>query len=110
MMAPSTGRGPNELLRLARLRRLSPSGSGRVMSRQEVADAVNAYLAARGFNGGVDGAYVGKLERGVHRWPQALYREALRAVLGVSSDAELGLYICRRVRAEDAALVLSAAN
>src|SRR3954464_8360713 len=36
---------PNDLLRAARLRMVSPSGSGRSMSRQELADAVNARLA-----------------------------------------------------------------
>ena len=38
---------PNHLLREARRRLPSPSGSGRPMSRQELADGVNAYLASK---------------------------------------------------------------
>lgn len=85
------------MLRRARLRLLSPSGSGRPMSRQELAEAVNAYLwRVHGVRDRLDETDIGKLERGVHRWPGALRREALRAVLGASSDAELGLFIIRR--------------
>jgi hypothetical protein len=39
--------GPNDLLRVARLALRSPSGSGRPMSRQELADAVNAAAPSR---------------------------------------------------------------
>jgi hypothetical protein len=66
------------------------------MSRQELADEVNNYLFAkteRVFD--LDGGYVGKLERGEHRWPGDLYREGFRAVLCVDSDAELGFWIVR---------------
>ncbi|WP_245614330.1 XRE family transcriptional regulator [Actinokineospora inagensis] len=34
--------------------------------------------------------YIGKLERGLIKWPQRDYREGLRAVLGAGTDAELG--------------------
>ncbi|WP_040774798.1 hypothetical protein [Nocardia pneumoniae] len=34
--------------------------------------------------------YIGKLERGVFRWPSKDCRAGLRAVLGVATDAELG--------------------
>jgi hypothetical protein len=92
-------RGPNERLRAARVMRCSPSGSGRTMSRQDLADLVNAHLAATGVaRGVVDAVYVGKLERGAIRWPQAAYRAALRAVLDAASDAELGFYVCRSPR------------
>lgn len=86
--------GPNDLLRNARRARRSPSGSGRPMSRQELAEAVNAYLyehAGRRF--AIHAGYIGKLERGEHRWPAAHTRTALRAVLGRDTDAELGFYI-----------------
>ncbi|RNL87809.1 hypothetical protein EFE23_26520 [Micromonospora solifontis] len=86
--------GPNDLLRNARRARRSPSGSGRPMSRQELAEAVNAYLyehAARRF--AIHAGYIGKLERGEHRWPAAHTRTALRAVLGRDTDADLGFYI-----------------
>jgi len=39
----------------------------------------------------VDENYVGKLERGVVRWPGALYREAIVAVLGAAHERDLGL-------------------
>ncbi|MFV2084993.1 hypothetical protein [Micromonospora sp. LOL_021] len=66
------------------------------MSRQELAEAVNNYLWDKHRRRvALDDTYVGKLERGRHRWPQALYREAFRAVLGVASDKELGFYIVR---------------
>ena len=87
---------PNDLLRQARLRLPSPSGSGRSMSRQELADAANDYLfgtTKRVFD--MDANHVGKLERGEHRWPGAHYRDALRAVLKVDTDANLGFYVVR---------------
>ncbi|MEV7231973.1 hypothetical protein AB0M79_33940 [Polymorphospora sp. NPDC051019] len=87
----------NDLLRNARLNRPSTSGSGRAMSRQELAEAVNARMfAVTGRVGGLDGNYVGKLERGEYRWPGADYRAAFRAVLGAASDADLGFYVNRR--------------
>ncbi|MEV4199366.1 hypothetical protein [Micromonospora globbae] len=71
------------------------------MSRQELAEAVNAYVfAATGRRSALDGSYVGKLERGEHRWPCSAYRQAFRAVLGAATDAELGFYISRRSRGE----------
>ncbi len=92
-----TDRRANDRLRQARTRRESPSGSGRRLSRRELADLVNAELAERGLRHGVvDDKYVGKLERGEHRWPQRAYREAFRAVLGACTDAELGFYVMRR--------------
>jgi hypothetical protein len=90
------GLPPNDLLRRARLRVPSPSGSGRPMSRQELADEVNKYLfhkTEREFD--LDDNYVGKLERGEHRWPSALYRDGFRAVLNASNDADLGFHIIR---------------
>lgn len=94
----STGaRRPNTLLRDARLRLRSPSGSGRRMSRQELAEAVNAYLWERyRRRAALDGSYVGKLERGDHRWPHEVYREAFRALLKVSTDAAIGFHVSRR--------------
>jgi hypothetical protein len=90
-------RHPNRQLRAARLRTLSHSGSGRHMSRQEVAEAVNAYIfvtterVAR-----LNAHYVSRLERGHRRWPNPEYRGAFRAVLGADTDAELGFYVIHR--------------
>lgn len=58
---------PNDLLRAARMR--TPS---------------------RRLPGGMDAHYVGKLERGVVRWPNHDYRAALRATLRAATDTELG--------------------
>ncbi|MDG4793630.1 hypothetical protein [Micromonospora sp. WMMD1082] len=64
------------------------------MSRQELADAVNTWLAANRKNHRtvIDDTYVGKLERGEHRWPTGPYRDAFQAVLGAASPADLGFY------------------
>jgi hypothetical protein len=87
---------PNDKLRKARISRLSPTGSGRPLSRQELADAVNAELARRGVrHAAIDAGHIGKFERGRHRWPQQIYRDALRIVLNVGSDADLGFFITR---------------
>lgn len=94
-MGAAGGRGPNSQLAAARRARRSPSGSGRVMSRQELADLVNVELADTGRRGSLDATYVGKLERGEHRWPQDAYRQAFRAVLGADSDAALGFFVVR---------------
>jgi tetratricopeptide (TPR) repeat protein len=91
---------PNELLSGARRRLTSPSGSGRPMSRQELADLVNQFLHGVESSyprlGGIDSKYIGKLERGTYRWPNELYRRAFRQVLNVGTDAELGFYVVRQ--------------
>jgi hypothetical protein len=61
------------------------------MTRAELADAVNAWLwehTGRRFE--LDDHLIGKWERGVVRQPIRQYRAALRAVLGVNTDTELG--------------------
>ncbi|GAA3251148.1 hypothetical protein ACFO1B_43740 [Dactylosporangium siamense] len=74
------------------------------MSRVELADAVNAGLD-RLYPGRiltahyVDARWVGKLERGEHRWPSNERRAALRAALRCHSDADLGLYSPRHSEA-----------
>lgn len=93
--------GPNDLLRDARCAVRSPSGSGRPMSRQELAEAVAAYLyeqTGRVFS--ISATHVAALERGKHRWPAAHYRTAFRAVLGRDTDAALGFFIVRRNRSD----------
>jgi hypothetical protein len=84
-------RRPNVRLRQARLSLPSPSGSGRPMSQKELAEAITAHVfrtTARVVP--LDRHYVSRVERGVRRYPVADYRAAFRAVLGASSDAELG--------------------
>jgi hypothetical protein len=67
------------------------------MSRQELADAVNAYIwREHHIEERLDAHDIGKLERGEHRWPGARRREAFRAVLHADTDARLGFFITRR--------------
>lgn len=88
--------GPNDQLRQLRERTESPVTPGECLSRAELAEQVNVWVHERHQRRvELDANYVGKLERGQIRWPQADYREGLRGVLGVGTDAELGF---RRVR------------
>ncbi|MFI8528294.1 NUDIX domain-containing protein [Promicromonospora sukumoe] len=83
----------NEMLRARREAMSSPSGSGAPMSRSELAGLVNEYIRARtGRSSVLAGKEVGRWERGEVRRPGKLYRDALRAVLGVASDEELGFF------------------
>lgn len=62
------------------------------VTRQELAELANAWVwDHRKKVVALSANYIGKLECGIVRWPGKLYREALRAILGVSSDAALGL-------------------
>lgn len=82
---------PNDALRAARESIESPSSPGQPLTRQELAEAVNAQVfRATGEITAIDANHIGKWERGVIRWPAARYRAALRAVLDVATDAELG--------------------
>ena len=93
---------PNDLLRHARLRTPSPSGSGRSMSRQELADAVNTYVAHHdSTEATLDANQIGKMERGHRRWPGKLRRDGFRHALGADSDQDLGFYIVRGMRTTD---------
>ncbi|MGH3922615.1 MAG: XRE family transcriptional regulator [Pseudonocardiaceae bacterium] len=92
---------PNDLLRGARERTESPHASGDHLSREELADLINAWLFERtgSHRAELDGNYIGKLEQGRIRWPQDPNRRAaLRAVLKAKTDAELGLRRPRRGR------------
>ena len=90
----TTKRVPNDLIRQARLALRSPSGSGRSMSRQELAEAANAWVYEHtGRVCKMDACYIGMLERGETRWPWEHHRAGLRGVLGAATDAEIGLWI-----------------
>lgn len=98
---PAAARRVNERLRSARRSRRSPSGSGRVLSRQELADGCNQILAAmyaKGRQGhrwaGMTADYIGSLERYDICWPNQDYRAALRTFFN-TTDAALGFYIDR---------------
>ncbi|MGH4016869.1 MAG: XRE family transcriptional regulator [Pseudonocardiaceae bacterium] len=91
---------PNDQLRRARERIESPYASGDCLSRQELAELVNAWVyehTKRTVE--LDANYIGKLEQGKIRCPQDPQRRAgFRAVLGVKTDAELGFRRPRRSR------------
>ncbi|WP_203935052.1 hypothetical protein [Virgisporangium ochraceum] len=99
---------PNTVLSDARRRLDSPLRPGQRMSRAELADAVNVtldqlYPGRRLTAHYVDFRWLGKLERGEHRWPSEERRNALRHVLGAATDAALGLYSPRRTNERIAA-------
>ncbi|MGH3888511.1 MAG: XRE family transcriptional regulator [Pseudonocardiaceae bacterium] len=87
----------NDQLRAARERTASLTDPENCLSRQELAELVNAYIWDHYQKMvALDAGHLGKLERGIIRWPSKLYREALRATLGVSTDAALGFVNARR--------------
>src|SRR5258705_7829104 len=98
---PDTPITPNTALSDARERLPSPRRAGQCMSRGELADAVNTALD-RLYPGRdltahyVYRTWIGKLERGEHRWPSDERRTALRHVLGATTDTDLGLFNPRR--------------
>ncbi|WP_328468801.1 hypothetical protein OHA21_00080 [Actinoplanes sp. NBC_00393] len=97
---------PNRKLINARLRTQSPTGSGHPMSRQELAEAVNAWqwhIHER--EDRLDETDIGRLERGETHWPGSARREGLRAVLGVATDVGLGFYRHRRPAAHRGATI-----
>ncbi len=90
---------PNYQLRSARERVASPHAAGQPLSRRELAELLNAAVfAASGRTVAIDDHYIGKLERGVIRWPQDVYRAAFRAVLRAPTDVDLGFRRPRRAQ------------
>ena len=79
---------PNDLLRAAR--------EVAVLTQDQVAELANMQVEQEtGKPGAMDADYIGKLERGIHRWPNRHYRAALRRVFGCEADAELGFFSTR---------------
>lgn len=79
---------PNDLLRMAR------DAAG--LTQAQLAELANQQVApGTDKTGAMDADYIGKLERGIHRWPNKEYRGALRSVLQVASDAALGFFSTR---------------
>lgn len=63
------------------------------MGREELAEAVNAWLWENtGERFDLDARAIARYERGVVRWPGAHYRAAMRHMLGARSDAEWGFH------------------
>lgn len=93
---------PNRLLAAAR--------AAANLTQDQLAEAANAEVEAiTGSLGGMDADYISKLERGVHTWPNKHYRQALRTVLAVARDADLGFYSSRTRRATVGGAVTSPA-
>lgn len=87
-------RGPNHQLKNKREATPSSRLRDKALSRTELAALVAAHVyRAHGRIVSVDRNYIAKLERGTIRWPGKHVREALRAVLNVEADHEIGL-IC----------------
>jgi hypothetical protein len=87
----------NEELRAARERTASLVYSDVCLSRQELAELVNAWIWEHHQKRmGASANYISQLECGKIRWPGKLYREAFRAIFGVSTDAALGFVNTRR--------------
>lgn len=88
---------PNDQLRQVRERLPSRQTPGESLSRQELAELVNTWIYQhKDWLVELDANYIGKLERGIIRWPSRLYRQAFRAVLGVEADSQLGFWGHRR--------------
>jgi hypothetical protein len=109
---PDTAVTPNLRLQEARRRLPSPLRPGKCMSRSEFVTAVNSRLHADGvLDADIDYDYAVKLEAGKHHWPRdERRRSAIRAVLRVSSDAEIGFHRERRSRADEEAPVSGTMN
>jgi hypothetical protein len=87
----------NDLLRRSRERTASPDHPENGLTRAELAQLINEYVWSRHRRRvEVDANYIGKLERGIIRWPSDFYREALRFVLDAPDDAALGFANPRR--------------
>jgi hypothetical protein len=73
----------NDRFRAARERTASLAYPDEGLSRRELAELVNAHVWERHHTMvALDANYLGKIERGVIRWPSKLYREALREIFG----------------------------
>ena len=83
-------------MRIARNEPLREARQGAGLTQAQLADLANAQVeAVTGRLGAMDADYIGKLERGVHRWPHQSYRAALRVVLDVATDRDLGFFSTR---------------
>jgi len=65
------------------------------MSRRELAELASALLPNP-----IDEKYIGKLERGVCRWPSKAHRRAIRQALDARNDHDLGFFVSRPLRSD----------
>ncbi|MGH3809457.1 MAG: XRE family transcriptional regulator [Pseudonocardiaceae bacterium] len=100
-MAKENKTEPNDHLRMARERTASPTHPGDGLTRQELAEQLNKWVWDH-HNEKVLMAtanYIGRLERGLIRWPGKFCRAALREILGAPTDSALGFVNARSRRA-----------
>ncbi|MGH3854822.1 MAG: XRE family transcriptional regulator [Pseudonocardiaceae bacterium] len=87
----------NERFRAARERTASPNHPDEGLSRRELAELANAWIWDHHKTmTSLDANHLGKIERGLVRWPSKLCREAFRAILGAPTDTALGFINPRR--------------
>jgi hypothetical protein len=87
----------NDLLRQRREAMPSRVRPGEPMTRVELAEAVNALVwETTGQRIALEAHAIARYERGQSHWPGQLYRDGLRAVLGVETNAEIGFYPTKR--------------
>ena len=78
----------------------------RGLTQAQLAELVTDVVRATGprwRNATLGGEFISRLETGRITWPNSVYRAALRTVLDVNTDADLGLYcqqVAARVRAD----------
>ncbi|WP_090063708.1 hypothetical protein [Lentzea flaviverrucosa] len=102
---------PNSLLRAVREATASRQVTGARMSRRELAEAACAWLwetTRQRFP--LDAHYIAKIERGAVGVPSDHYRAALRAVLGVATDADLGFATTPKTSSVPAVIVSTPAS
>jgi len=98
---------PNDKFRDVRERTQSQENSEYCLSRQELADRANAWIwEHHGKKYDLNSNYIGKIEQGIIRWPDAVRRAAFRAILKVRKDSELG-FVNARARYYGAVVKLS---
>ncbi|MGH3830791.1 MAG: XRE family transcriptional regulator [Pseudonocardiaceae bacterium] len=91
----------NNEFREARKNTESPTHPGYCLTREELAELVNAWIYDHHKKKETEASanYIGQVENGRIRWPGKLYREAFRAIFGVSADSDLGFVNARSRRA-----------
>ncbi|MGH3718171.1 MAG: XRE family transcriptional regulator [Pseudonocardiaceae bacterium] len=90
----------NDQFRDARENTESPTYPGYGLTRQELAELVNAYVYDHHDKKMTEASanYIGQVESGKIRWPSKLYREAFREIFSVPTDADLGFVNARSRR------------
>jgi hypothetical protein len=80
---------------MARNERFAAARAAAELTASEVADQIADWIDGKtGKRPRIDADHIGRIERGLITWPGKEYRDALRAVLRVASNADLGLH-CR---------------